>query len=39
MGMRNASAYVQKEHGGWGWWALKVLVVGAGLAILGTKFF
>lgn len=39
MGMKEASAYVQKEHGGWGWWALKVVVTGAGLVILATTLF
>lgn len=43
MTIKEASSYVERTHGGWGWWVLKVLVVGAGLAtffsILNLSWF
>lgn len=39
MGIKEATAYMQQEHGGLGWWALKVVIAGAGLAILAIQFF
>ena len=34
MTIKEASSYVERAHGGWGWWALKVFVTGAGLTVL-----
>ena len=34
MSIKEASRYVERTHGGWGWWALKVFVIGAGLVAL-----
>lgn len=38
MGIKEASSYVRNAHGGWRWWALKVIVTGAGLAALFSEF-
>ena len=37
MTIKEASAYVQRTHGGWGWWAIKILVTGGGLAALFSE--
>jgi hypothetical protein len=34
MTIKEASAYVKRTHGGWDWWSVKVLVIGAGLVVL-----
>jgi hypothetical protein len=34
MTIKEASSYVKRAHGGWGWWVLKVIVTGAGFVVL-----
>jgi len=38
MGMKLATGHVNRWHGGWGWWALKVVVTAAGVYLLAGLF-